>query len=155
MATGPEHYTEAESFLDQAQGTSYGDDRETYALHSAQVHATLALAAATAPLSYTSADAEGIAWARAVGTAPPHVRLTWWLDDGQENPGAPELYTTKAVACDAAIKRYERDNPFIDTGGVVVWLPLEEPDGSDGAELAVRGRRTGIFVRLLRPKAEV
>ncbi len=47
--TGPEHYREAEELLAYAQDkTEYGSDIERYHLAAAQVHATLALAAATA-----------------------------------------------------------------------------------------------------------
>lgn len=48
--TGPEHYREAERCLDLAedQARSGHDHSEAMALVNAQVHATLALAAATA-----------------------------------------------------------------------------------------------------------
>jgi hypothetical protein len=47
--TGPQHYKEAETLLDRAQNLIYGSDREygQAVLAEAQVHATLALAAAT------------------------------------------------------------------------------------------------------------
>ncbi|MFD5245669.1 hypothetical protein ACFWIW_14045 [Amycolatopsis sp. NPDC058340] len=45
--TGPEHYAEAESKLQRAVETTLGSDEERYNLASAQVHAMLALAAAT------------------------------------------------------------------------------------------------------------
>lgn len=52
MATGPEHYREAEAFLASAAATAdqYGDGAEgaRQDLAAAQAHATLALAAATA-----------------------------------------------------------------------------------------------------------
>lgn len=48
MATGPEHYLCAEEFLDRAVHMVTGGDMERYCLAAAQVHATLALAAATA-----------------------------------------------------------------------------------------------------------
>jgi hypothetical protein len=49
MATGPEHYREAQSHLDlAAEQDDFGGAQETYYLRRAQVHATLALAAATA-----------------------------------------------------------------------------------------------------------
>jgi hypothetical protein len=46
VSTGPEHYREAERLV----GVGFAEDgtRDVYALYAAQVHATLALAAATA-----------------------------------------------------------------------------------------------------------
>jgi hypothetical protein len=46
--TGPEHYREAEQLLEQARASDVGGDMERYSVAAAQVHATLALAAATA-----------------------------------------------------------------------------------------------------------
>lgn len=46
--TGPEHYTHAEQLLDMAGDDEPGSDVERYRVAAAQVHATLALAAATA-----------------------------------------------------------------------------------------------------------
>ena len=46
--TGPEHYSEAENLLNHAGNDVEGSDIECYHLAAAQVHATLALAAATA-----------------------------------------------------------------------------------------------------------
>jgi hypothetical protein len=46
--TGPGHYQEAERLLLQAANADTGSNGERYSLAAAQVHATLALAAATA-----------------------------------------------------------------------------------------------------------
>lgn len=46
--TGPEHYREAEKHLAYAKSADFDSDSERYNLGAAQVHATLALAAATA-----------------------------------------------------------------------------------------------------------
>lgn len=46
MTTGPEHYQQAEDFLGNARSEDYDSERERYYLAAAQVHATLALAAA-------------------------------------------------------------------------------------------------------------
>lgn len=48
--TGPEHYREAEQILDRAEDSAMGESDAWYAnaMAAAQVHATLALAAATA-----------------------------------------------------------------------------------------------------------
>ncbi|MET9321506.1 hypothetical protein ABZX75_15145 [Streptomyces sp. NPDC003038] len=46
--TGPEHYLQAEEYLQESYNNTTGSDLERYYLTAAQVHATLALAAATA-----------------------------------------------------------------------------------------------------------
>lgn len=46
--TGPEHYRYAEILLDEAGDAENGSDHERYLVAKAQVHATLAVAAATA-----------------------------------------------------------------------------------------------------------
>lgn len=46
--TGPEHYTAAEEFIETAKTSDIGTDSQRLTLMAAQVHATLALAAATA-----------------------------------------------------------------------------------------------------------
>ena len=59
--TGPEHYREAEALLTQATTYHKGDDTTTIdvlALSAAQVHATLALAAATAAEQATAYDGD-------------------------------------------------------------------------------------------------
>lgn len=68
--TGPEHYREAERLLEQAASWEDGgaffavDSGIKYDLAAAQVHATLALAAATAlPTIRTHEDAISRAWA--------------------------------------------------------------------------------------------
>lgn len=48
MATGPEHYRRAQQLLADIENVMRGDEREPGLLAEAQVHATLALAAATA-----------------------------------------------------------------------------------------------------------
>lgn len=45
---GPEHYAAAESYLELACNTDEGEHLEGFRLAAAQIHATLALAAATA-----------------------------------------------------------------------------------------------------------
>ena len=46
--TGPEHYDRAEQLLEMAGDDGMGSDAERYHIEAAQVHATLALAAACA-----------------------------------------------------------------------------------------------------------
>ncbi len=64
--TGPEHYTEAERLI-RASSHPYAD--VAAALAEAQVHATLALAAATAMAAYgeTMPPADGQAWDSVAG----------------------------------------------------------------------------------------
>ncbi len=68
--TGPEHYAEAERLLGLAgrhsSGATYGPEW-TLTLTAAQVHATLALAAATA---VGTAGPDGREWADAAATRP-------------------------------------------------------------------------------------
>jgi len=65
--TGPEHYAAAETLLASARSAPVEEDAKRW-LARAQVHATLALAAATAV--GTAADADSQAWAEAAGTEP-------------------------------------------------------------------------------------
>ena len=66
--TGPEHYAEAERLLTDAfDEVRHGDPAEAVVLAQAQVHATLALAAATA---VGTAGPDGHAWAEVAATKP-------------------------------------------------------------------------------------
>ncbi len=166
MGTGPEHYAEAERLIADSinphTGGPYDDDPVgciRNSLLAAQAHATLALTAATAPITHRNVVDQTAAWAEVIGAAPPRIRLTWWLDDGQENPGKPPLYTTYETACQAGAERYKADNPFADLitrTDALCWLDVEDADDDarEDVELAVNGRRTGIFVRPIRPKDE-
>jgi hypothetical protein len=74
MATGPEHYREAERLLASA-GPLRAGGVPSSALAAAQVHATLALAAAQAPLAHWTGmdpgfDGDVAEWRRAVGVPP-------------------------------------------------------------------------------------
>lgn len=68
MASGPEHYREAERLLALAAEELDDDDLRHYsALLSAQVHAQLALAAVTADAAYAPhSSVKPQAWMRAV-----------------------------------------------------------------------------------------
>jgi hypothetical protein len=79
--TGPEHYAEAERLLTEAAGlqVDYEDASTLPLLTRAQVHATLALAAATA-LNPTGEDfisekhwPEYEAWTKVCSVTPPEV----------------------------------------------------------------------------------
>ncbi|WP_326646099.1 hypothetical protein OG884_15720 [Streptosporangium sp. NBC_01755] len=69
--SGPEHYGQAEHLLGLADRSPMGGDEERFYLGAAQVHATLALAAATAltgdRASYTD-EPEIRAWHAVAGT---------------------------------------------------------------------------------------
>jgi hypothetical protein len=75
--TGPDHYREAERLARIATGNSYAAEAKTQAAQVALVHATLALAAATAlglPAGNSDAwvampDAASRAWVEAAGSA--------------------------------------------------------------------------------------
>jgi hypothetical protein len=59
LTNGPTHYRNAEHALKEAARLESGSDHERYFLAKAQVHATLAAAAATAELnSYTDYGAQ-------------------------------------------------------------------------------------------------
>jgi hypothetical protein len=68
LMTGPEHYRKAEELLGQAEELLGTDEPSaaTWAVEQAQVHATLALAAATA---LRDIDSEEPAWVGIAGTA--------------------------------------------------------------------------------------
>lgn len=67
--TGPEHYREAERLLKSASDNFLRTGKPGSALEAAQVHATLALAAATAiPTARTQLVAEMKAWAEVAAT---------------------------------------------------------------------------------------
>lgn len=65
--TGPEHYREAEKHIGYAQNAGDHPATELAHLNYAQVHATLALAAATAITSYQAAED----WETAAGQGKP------------------------------------------------------------------------------------
>lgn len=67
--TGPEHYQEAENCLIDAENSELGSEAEAHSTATAQVHATLALAAATAlGVSHRmSFDAQVQQWLPAIG----------------------------------------------------------------------------------------
>jgi hypothetical protein len=72
--TGPFHYSRAEQMVEEAERNRdpKGEipDRYRGLLDAAQVHATLALAAAAAVAAVGTADVARQAWADATGTAP-------------------------------------------------------------------------------------
>jgi hypothetical protein len=77
MATGPEHYREAERLIKQANSIMDGFPSDQYAqtIAEAQVHATLANAAATAmshwnEASFPMPQADRVAWEQAASERP-------------------------------------------------------------------------------------
>jgi hypothetical protein len=60
--TGPEHYREAEVALDTAAKAEFDSNLERYNLARAQVHAMLAVAAATALTATVTANRSCAAW---------------------------------------------------------------------------------------------
>lgn len=78
--TGPEHYIEAERLL--AEASTDGADGTYFvrpeSLAAAQVHATLALAAATAMGAPVDSDNEG--------GMPPRDANAWWKVAGVQPP---------------------------------------------------------------------
>jgi hypothetical protein len=76
--TGAEHYEHAEMLLDFAGGDDTGSAVERYHLRAAQVHATLALAAATALSTVSTVSnmpvRDADAWQDLAGTQPDQAR---------------------------------------------------------------------------------
>ncbi len=68
--TGPEHFKHAEQLLDWASAGELDSNIERYHLAAAQVHATLAVAAATALMSDVPI-VDWRAWYKAAGTPRP------------------------------------------------------------------------------------
>lgn len=65
--TGPEHYREAEALLTSASGNFLRGEDTSSARAAAQVHATLALAAATAHHTVPTSCPDRSAWRALVG----------------------------------------------------------------------------------------
>jgi hypothetical protein len=74
VETGPEHYRAAQELLRAAQTTERGSATEAGYMAEAQVHATLALAAATALRASSEWGWESTDWAAAAGTLPARDR---------------------------------------------------------------------------------
>ncbi|MEE1812642.1 hypothetical protein [Streptomyces sp. BE133] len=74
--TGPEHYREAEELLTQASRNFLRGDDTTSAVAAAQVHATLALAAATAHGTVPTTGIDRAAWREAIGTPDGELEVT-------------------------------------------------------------------------------
>jgi hypothetical protein len=76
--TGPEHYREAEKELDAAYVADISDGTAEYHLGKAQVHATLALASATAlfvlPPHVEDTAVRRDEWVVAIAAARPQYR---------------------------------------------------------------------------------
>jgi hypothetical protein len=75
--TGPEHYREAERLLFQSQAIGQDGAGQAIVISAAQVHATLAVAAATAlmaPADFTSVN-DLQAWGDTAGTKVAEVGL--------------------------------------------------------------------------------
>jgi hypothetical protein len=98
--TGPDHYAEAERLLALAgrhsSGATYGPEW-TLTLAAAQVHATLALAAATA---VGTAGPDGHAWADVAATRPgasqPQAPAASAPDSGPIPRRPPPLFPPEA-----------------------------------------------------------
>lgn len=66
--TGPEHYRKAEEQLKEASEAPEGGSVENFLLASAQVHATLALAAVTAHHMVATSVDDREEWSKAIGS---------------------------------------------------------------------------------------
>ncbi|WP_204014140.1 hypothetical protein [Sphaerimonospora thailandensis] len=75
MASGADHYRDAERVLEDAKAAQPGSDQERFLLAAAQIHATLAQAAATAltgavAAGYWDEQPDLVAWVEAAGVKP-------------------------------------------------------------------------------------
>lgn len=166
MATGPEHYAEAEklvAFVTGPSGLSVSDDPPALAMISAaQVHAALALAAAKALSENGTMPGEDFdAWHAVAGTPRPAAERAaegvplpvWWLDDGGESP-EPDLYRTYQAATAAGTKHFQDANPTA-SSRLFGWHVVDLDDLDAGIELVVDGHdSTGIVVRPIQPKGD-
>jgi hypothetical protein len=160
MATGPQHYQRAEQLLTESR-TIGGDDLDPWqllmaTLAGAQARATLALAAAVALSENGSMPGTDFdAWATVASADPAQSgrSAVWWLDDGHENPGEPELYLSEAAAIAAGNKQFREANFPEHQDAELTWTVFEEENGPDALELVAAGRCTGMIVRPVRPKA--
>lgn len=94
MTSGPDHYREAQELLVGQVRAERGSAEEMSVLAEAQVHALLALAAATALGTDGLPARDWDAWRQAVATHPPSVAelgLTWCEPrrHGIDHPHAP------------------------------------------------------------------
>lgn len=98
MTTGPEHYREAERLLDLASNALVEDHtvRANYCLAEAQVHATLALAAATA-LNDHDPNGEGM----------PVADFRAWREtvsvEAEQKQPCPRCHCIRNCECDMTI----------------------------------------------------
>lgn len=77
---GPDHYSEAERLVEMGELDGYPGEAERYLrdIARAQVHATLALAAATALANYCGdrmTEGDSRRWFEAASAHPEHLRL--------------------------------------------------------------------------------
>jgi len=111
MATGPSHYQQAEDFLGNARDKGFGSDEERYYLAAAQVHATLALAAAmgtfgVAEETRTADDAN--AWERVAGEYTAQRGRRAARDEAERLEAEAEQAAKDAEAADDAMSATER-----------------------------------------------
>ncbi len=118
MATGPQHYREAEYRLDQALNAEGGSNAERYDLAAAQIHATLALAAATVLNSTGIGEADMGEW----------TALICEPDDPYEGMTNADVMSGEELA------EYDRDAEFAqDAADEERWAAEAEAD-VQGAE---------------------
>jgi hypothetical protein len=105
MMTGPEHYEEAERLLATVKGTGYGDEMARDRLAAAQVHATLALAAATALGAPVDREADS--------GLPPEDARAWYFAAGTK-PVPDEDHTDEAFSASELYEMDQADEAALD-----------------------------------------
>lgn len=119
MPTGPEHYQQAEACLDDARSGDFGNDRERYYLAAAQIHATLAVAAATAMAAKTDYCATKPTPSPAIDVDPEtgrdYAEEAWQLAEA-EREGTEELAAEHYDAEEADAVREIRREMAVEAG---------------------------------------
>ncbi|HEY0937153.1 MAG TPA: hypothetical protein VGD91_25865, partial [Trebonia sp.] len=133
MATGPEHYREAERMYLMSWENDREPENVTQLLACAQVHATLALAAATALASTGIGEADLGEWTALIcepdGPNADEPELMPWEQELLDNAAEPYLavFTVGDVV-----------NVVDGTGAVIVGVAPEPPfEGLRGSVVAV------------------
>lgn len=134
MATGPEHYRAAELALENAKYETGGSSKERFFLDIAQVHATLAQAAATALASTGVGEADLGEWSALICEPDdPYEGLT-----NADVLSADELYEDEKafeIALDAADEeRYAEENAAYQYGDEHYHEDDEDQDDDEDGE---------------------
>lgn len=160
MATGPEHYLEAERLLSVAKTYDSDSAPMTAAIRrqEAQVHALLALTAATATMADVAADAANMrhtvvdAWDKVITSSVS-------VGDQKAGNGVPQVTVANVRALidspePAAVLYIKRDDETGQVGDLDVWVESMVPFGRqvitrDDAYAVLKGDHSSGRIRSL------